>query len=327
MRRSRPYARTSSTTVRTVLVAAALGAALGAAALTAAAAVEIQAGQIYTGGTRLEVSEYGVAFTLPTGWRGAALVLEDGTEAFQMQPETDPNVLLLAVGDEGSRTELVQRMAGPIPLGGGLALSPSGAISERGSAIAQSYQVVGSPTPLAAYGEGLAGSHGIAVAYLLIASPESISAWKGALQSVTDSTRLGAPAGAGGGAPGAGAGSTAGGAAAGSQQTWEDYLKGKYIVRYFTRTGYTDEEHIWLCSNGSFQRRGAAGGFGGGASGAFQSDSTGRWTATGAGEHGTLTLRYGNGQVGEYQLRWDFQNSHLYVDGKRWYHDKNEVCD
>ena len=88
-------------------------------------------------------------------------------------------------------------------------------------------------------------------------------------------------------------------------------------MRYYTDSGYTDEQHLWLCSDGTFARRGAAGGFGGGASGAFQSDSTGRWQATGAGANGTLTLQYSDGSVARHELYWDYEKNRLHLDGKR----------
>ena len=145
---------------------------------------------------------------------------------------------------------------------------------------------------------------------------------EGAVQALVASTDLGAPAAA----PPPTSASGAAGGSTGSDDRWDTYLKGKYIVRYYTATGYTDEQHLWLCSDGTFSRRGAAGGFGGGASGAFQADSTGRWTAAGAGEHGSLTLHYNDGSTAQHQLRWDYQKKELYVDDKRWLHGKNEVC-
>jgi len=108
-------------------------------------------------------------------------------------------------------------------------------------------------------------------------------------------------------------------------KSWLGYLKGKHIVRFFTASGYTEEQHIWLCSNGNYVRRFDSGGFGGGASGAFQGNYDGSWTATGEGENGKLVLKSPDGES-VYDLRWDYHKNHLYVDGKRWLHDENNVC-
>lgn len=300
-----------------LLHAAVIAAGVAAGAPSRGAAVEVEPDRIYPAGSRLEAAELGVAFTIPVGWRGA---WPSGSEAFVLQPETDPGVYILALGEEATSADLESMMAAPIDLGEGLSLHPTAAVSARGRALAGRYEVRGAPGPLAAYAEAMAGSHGIAVAYVLIAAPDSLRTHEPAVAALVASTVLGAPAAAPPAAP-------ASGAAAGASDRWEDYLRGKYIVRYHTATGYTDEEHLWLCSDGSFRRRSAAGGFGGGASGAFQGDSTGRWTATGAGEDGALTLRYPDGSEGRYELRWDYGENHLYVDGKRWLHGENEVCD
>ncbi len=45
-----------------------------------------------------------------------------------------------------------------------------------------------------------------------------------------------------------------------------------------------------------------------------------------AGEYGGLTLHYGDGSTAQYEMRWDYQENRLYVDGKRWLHGENEFC-
>ena len=285
-------------------------------------AVEIQPGQVYAGGTRLEATELGVAFTVPSGWRGT---LPAGSEVFVLQPDTDPQVHILAMGDRATRDELASIMAAPIDLGDGLFLDPTGAVVDRGEVLSGRYEVRGSPTRLLAYSEALAGPGGLSVGYLLIAAPASLAGYEPAVQALIASTELGAPAAPVPATPSAG-GNASGGAASGTGDRWDAYLEGKYILRYHTATGFTDEQHLWLCSDGTFQRRGASGGFGGGASGAFQNNSTGSWSATGAGEYGSLTLRHGDGTTSQYELRWDYQENKLYVDGKRWLHGENEVC-
>jgi hypothetical protein len=156
----------------------------------------------------------------------------------------------------------------------------------------------------------------VCVAFLALAGAHALAPLEAVVQALADGATLGAPSTASGGSA----------AATGSRQSWQEYLRGKYIVRYHTTTGYTDEQHLWLCSDGSFARRGAAGGFGGGASGASQSDGTGRWEASGAGAEGTLVLHYGDGSEARYALWWDYEKNQLFLDGKRWLHDTNERC-
>jgi hypothetical protein len=294
---------------------------LGASAV--GRAEEVQPDKIYGGGARLEVTDLGVAFTVPAGWRGT---LPSGSEVFLLQPENDQNAFILAMGNELNRAGLASTMAAPIPLVNGLSLYPTGSVGSRGEALTGRYEVHGGATQLAGYGEALAGSHGVNVAYVLVAVPASLAAYEPSVRALIDSTDLGAPQGAATPPPTTAAGDSAGSTASAAGDRWDIYLKGKYIVYYYTASGYTDEQHLWLCSDGSFSRQGAGGGFGGGASGAFQADSSGRWTATGAGEHGTLTLSYGDGSQARHELRWDYGSNQLYVDGTRWLHGENSYC-
>lgn len=290
------------------------------ALLTTSAAVareEVRQGVLYQGGTRLESSEDGVAFVVPKGWQA---VWPAGSEFLVMQQPSDPDTTLLVTVQEASEAEIRTTMSTPIDLGDGIVLLPTRAVEQRGSALEASYQVAGAPKPLIARGAARSRS-GTALAFVLVGPSETLDSHLGTFRELVDGAQLAAPA-----APSAGGGGASGGSSGGGSDRWDAYLKGKYIVRYYTSSGYTDETHLWLCSDGSFYRRGAAGGFGGGASGAFDASSSGRWQATGAGANGTLILRYGDGSVAEHSLRWDYGESKLYVDDKRWLHGENERC-
>jgi hypothetical protein len=291
-------------------------------ALPFAVATEIQPGVVYDGGTRLSVAEYGVSFTIPAGWKGA---LPQGSEYFVIEPLTG-GATILAIGDQGSVTELQAILSAPIQLGGGVMLQPSGTLRQEGGALVREYSVSGTAQPLVARVAGRADDSGFVVVFGLLAPADQLASHRAAFDQTVGSTSFAPPVGAGGSVAGGAVGQS-GQQATGSQQTWAEYLRGKYIVRYYTATGYTDETHLWLCSDGTFQRRGAAGGFGGGASGAFQGDSTGRWQATGVGANGTLDLLYGDGSSVRHVLYWDYDKNELHIDNKRWLHDTNRICD
>ncbi len=296
-----------------------LGLSLGVLALLGTIqtglAVEIQAGRVYPGGSRLEIAAYGVAFTVPAHWKGA---LPGGSEVFVMQPDADPQVYILASGEAATRAEVAKLMASPIDLGDGLTLHPSTGLVERGEALAGRYEVRGGARPLSAYSEALSGAHGVSVAFTLIAAPGSLAQHEAVVRTLIDGTDLGAGDATVSGSAPAGAGD--------AQERWDVYLKGKHILRYYTAPGYTEEQYLWLCSDGTFLKGRKSGGFGGGASGAYQGKVSGRWAATGAGEHGRLTLRYDDGTESGHDLRWDYDKNRLYVDGKRWLHGTNDLC-
>ncbi|MEN8128850.1 MAG: hypothetical protein ABFS45_01370 [Pseudomonadota bacterium] len=284
-----------------------------------APAVEIQPGQIYSGGTRLEVSGLGVAFRVPEGWRGT---LPAGSEIFILQPDADPEIYILAMGEQATRAQLASTMGAPIAIGNGLSLHPTADLVERGEVLAGRYEVRGAASQLAAYSEALAGSNGVAIAFILIAAPALLTTYEANVQALIASTDLGAP----NPPPTVASESKPANTDTAAADRWDLYLKGKHIIRYYTTTGYTEEQYLWLCSDGTFSRSGKSGGFGGGASGAYEGSSSGRWTATGAGEYGALILHFGDGSTSRYELRWDYEANKLYVDGKRWLHGKNERC-
>jgi len=203
-------------------------------------------------------------------------------------------------------------------LGGGLTLHPIAEVVGRGGALVGRYEVRGAPQRLSAYSEAVSGERGVTVAFTLIAAPGSLAQHEAIVQTLVAGTDLGA-----------GDGAVTDREAADTDDAdgrWDVYLKGKHILRYYTATGFTEENYLWLCSDGTFRKRRQSGGFGGGASGAHQGEVTGRWTATGSGEYGRLTLRYGDGTTSEHELRWDYDKNKLYVDGKRWLHGTNDFC-
>lgn len=278
-----------------------------------AGAVEPRPGQIYPGGTTLSLSSLGLSLSIPTAWRGA---LSPDGEALQMEP-TAGGAMLLAYADHLSPEDTYTTLQGPIPLDSGLTLQLNGKITRRGSELSAQYSIPLQPS-LHSLGQAVSNANGTSVALFLIAPATNIDAYRSALQAAFNSINF---------HPLPSATPTSDTAKQNSgRDLWSDYLKGKHIVRFFTASGYSEEQHIWLCSDGGYYRSFDGGGWGGGASGAFQSQYAGKWQATGAGEHGQLQLQDNSGKVSTYQLRWDFKQNRLYVDGKRWLHDKNGAC-
>ncbi len=282
---------------------------------TATQAVEPQAGQIYQGNTEISVETLGVGFTIPAGWRGA--LLPNG-QAFLMEP-ADASATLFVIADRMSAEQAFNTLQEPVPLTDTIQLTLDGTLQRQAKDFSAFYQVLFNPQ-LSAELRAKSADNGTSIAFFLISSAAQLPSYRPTLEQTFASLEI---------KTGTEASTTiaesAGAAGSTDQETWLSYLKGKHIVRFFTATGYTEEQHIWLCSNGYYVRRFDSGGFGGGASGAFQGNYDGTWTATGAGETGQLILDTSDGKA-HYDLRWDYGNSRLYVDGKRWLHDENKVC-
>ncbi|NNE07506.1 MAG: hypothetical protein HKN20_02980, partial [Gemmatimonadetes bacterium] len=103
---------------------------------------------------------------------------------------------------------------------------------------------------------------------------------------------------------------------------WAAELTGRKLTYFFTRTGYTEEDYIWLCADGRFYHSMQGGGFGGGASGAFASSNGGRWSASGGAGAGALTLQYNDGQSATYAL--SLEGTKLFLDGKRYFREATD---
>lgn len=277
--------------------------------------VEPRPGEIYPGGATIEVNTLGVKFTIPDQWQGA---LDPSGGVFLMEPPGRVATLFV-IADVISADQTYAFLKGPVQLSNDLHLKLDGGIERNGNSFSAGYTVAFNPT-LSAETRAKSGENGTSIAFFLVSQSTHATRLTSKLDKVFASLVLQTT----------GVQQTPNTKAenndpAASDNSWLSYLKGKHIVRYFTTSGYTEEQHIWLCSNGNYVRRFDGGGFGGGASGAFQGSFDGTWNASGEGEHGQLILNASDGQA-VYNLRWDYGNNRLYVDEKRWLHSKNTVC-
>ena len=280
-----------------------------AAVLTAAsdASAQIEPGRVYSGGEQISEPAAGLRLTIPVGWRGQLL---PGGEAFQLQSDGGDSFILV-VADAMTEADARAQMAEPVDLGNGVVLTPTGEVQSVGAGhLSARYSVSGVQNELMATGDVRLTQSGLGVAFVLVTPPESHEAGLEGMRELALSLGVEEPQAQG----------------TGSGDEWEPYLRGRYLARYFTRTGYTESTEIWLCSDGSFYYNSQGGGFGGGASGAAQSTGGGRWSATGAGRTGTLILQWGNGERSTWALEYDYEQDRLYVNGERMLRGANERC-
>ena len=226
---------------------------------------------------------------------------------------------LFVIADSISASQTYTFLQGPIQLSNAFQLKLDGSIERNENSFSAGYTVAFNPT-LSADARAKSGGNGTSIAFFLVSLSTHAAQLTSKLDEVFASLVLQTA-----GAQQAPNTQSENNNQAASDTSWLSYLKGKHIVRFFTTSGYTEEQHVWLCSNGNYVRRFDGGGYGSGASGAFQGNFDGTWTANGEGEHGQLILNASDGQ-GIYNLRWDYGNNHLYVDGKRWLHSENKVC-
>jgi hypothetical protein len=294
-------------------------------------AVEIQQGQQYAAGTLLESSQAGIALTVPAGWvagwpQGSSMLV---------LARTDNQGSIFIYVDEFTASSAAQLMAQPVPLGNGVILSPKSApATAADGSLSAEYTVSGTPQGLRGRIVTRIGTHGIGAAFIVVATASAYDGVQGTANSLAGSVRFSQPVVA----------QAATGGSEGDGDSWQDYMRGRYVVRFYTGSGYTEEEHIWLCSDGSFYRQTSSGGFGGGASGAFGGKGQGSWRARGSTNAvGELVLQYGAGSVSETGTtfgEWTEQGAggervtfslqlsdgKLYLDERKWFRDSNQRC-
>ncbi|GAB4353422.1 MAG: hypothetical protein Kow006_18540 [Gammaproteobacteria bacterium] len=290
-----------------------------------ATTAELQPGQIYEGGTTISASSFGISFELPTGWRGS---LPNGSEFF-VADVSSPKGSVFILANKSTEADLKAQMSQPVPLDYQTTLVPVSQPRKEGQWYRAEYRIQNAPN-LAAQIEGRVFDQ-TAVALIALSETGDKAAMGKSLKTLRNSFKSfqvkmpepGVPAPAG---------------------SWQAYMQGRHVVRMFTRTGYTEEEHIWLCSDGRFYRTTNSGGFGGGASGAMSGRGNGRWHAVGnTNGEGQLILQYGAGYESRtstpgndyhetgpggdrlvYAL--SLQNNKLYLDGRQWLRDGNQRC-
>jgi hypothetical protein len=270
-------------------------------------AAQIQPGRIYTGGEQIGDPTLGLTLTLPSGWRGS--LSPDGT-SFVLEHEGG-GAYLVVVGDQITEADARRQLAAPMDLGDGIVLMPTGAVQDVATGhLTADYSVRGAQSELIGMVDVRLTQAGLGVAFILLSPPGEAELHLEAMREFAFSLGVTEPtvqSGAG-------------------DDEWEPFLRGLYLARYYTRTGYTESTELWLCSDGTFYYDSQGGGFGGGASGAAQSTGGGRWTATGAGRTGTLLLQWSGGEQSSMALEYDYEGNRVFVNGERMLRGTNERC-
>jgi len=277
------------------------------AVVSTPATSQIEPGRIYAGGEQIGDPSSGLRLTLPAGWRGA---LSPDGEAFMLESETGGGYLAV-FGDLMTEPEARRQLAEPIDLGDGVVLTPSGVIQDVASGhLSSAFSVTGARSEMVGTVDVRLTQAGLGVAFILLSPPASAAAHLESMRELAFSLGVTEPTVQ----------------SSGGNDEWEPFLRGLYLARYYTATGYTESTELWLCSDGTFYYNSQGGGFGGGASGAVQGLGNGRWSATGAGRTGTLLLEWSGGDRSSMALEYDYEQNRVFVNGERMLRGENERC-
>ena len=254
-------------------------------------------GEMVAQGTRVGEPTKGASFEIADGFTGAK---EDGALVLTTEGHTGSVfVVVEAATLEEARAALAARQ----PIDQGVFLEPKGAPEVIGNVIKVRYDVSGTNDPLDAYAVAVVGRHGFGVLFLGMMAESSVAHFEAAIDRMATSVELGAPQ-----------------TPEPSKGEWANALRGQKLQRFYTSSGYSEREVIWLCPDGSMARMFDIGGVDVAAnfSAADRSEYGGTWAAYD--ENDTLELSYNNGTFGTYNLSTN-DEGHLLLDGTRWFRE------
>ena len=267
------------------------------------AAEVVRPGVQYQGEAQLEFPDYGASILLPAGW--AAVLPKDG-DVLLMRSQTFEAYVFATIGEmtmQGAQGAMSQAIA----VGNGVVFHPKGQVQIKDSILTADYSVSGSRTPLLGQVTTVVGESGRGVSFMAGSGPQDAERLRTALSKISASLSLVQPK------------PKSSDSQAKETGSWMEQLSGRKLSRFFTRSGYTEEEYIWLCPEGLFFRSSQSGGFGGGASGAFQVENAGTWTVSGSLDASALLLTYNDGSTTQYSLT--HEGTKLFLDGKRYFRE------
>ena len=290
----------------------------GGSTTTEAQMVELRAGQQYSAGTRVRASNLGLSFVIPEEWSGG---IPQGSQAVVLGSSTRAGMVLILSQNSANASEVANVLGQPLPLDESLVLQPQGQPQVTGTWVQADYTAETFEGSLVGHARALV-AEGQRKGILIVAvGPVADSAYlRQLVAQVAESTRPEAVAAAGGSQQG-GQGGTA------LVQQWEQHLRGRRITTLGSYSsydssgiggGYSYENHLYLCSDGSFYYQGSSSvvadspGFGGFTGG--QEGNTGTWRIYEQAGTPVLELRFNNGNFDQFAM--------AYVDGKTYFNQQ-----
>ena len=268
---------------------------------------EIQVNQLYQGGDQVRSSDIGLELTIPENWQGA---LPAGSSFFFIESAALQTTMML-YAERVSNAQLQHTMSQSIPLDADIVLVPIAGPENKGDLLIADYRIPARPE-LKARVFGRSGEHGLSIALITLTPQQnSASVWSIA-KATASNIKFFQPQQAS--------------QSAEANGSWQEYMRGRYIARYYSGSGYHEKQELWLCSDGQFYTSGDSGGYGGGASGAFTNRGAGSWQVEGSlPGQGKLVLHFtpGGGQS-HYSL--NLNNDKLYLNDTHWLRGNNDYC-
>ena len=283
--------------------------------------VILEAGQIYTGGTVVRVSELGIAFQIPKDWSGG---MPQGVDALILSSETHAG-MLTALGQQSSNVdEIVNAMSQPVPLDNTTVLMPVSQPEVSGQWVNVRYSGSDGINPLVGYATAMVSDEGRGILYIVAGLATDDAYFQELVARLVDSTVS---------VPVVAQSSTGESGSSDSDNTplaqeWANHLSGQlltYMSSYSSSGGGTvsssAKREMYLCRDGRFFYQdessvsvdvSGAGGFSGG-----QDSDPGQWRIITQGNQAGLEYEWDSGSTSQHLL--EFREGATYIDDERWF--------
>ena len=291
--------------------------------------VDVQIGQQYSGGTRVNFPSLGVSFVVPDDWTGQ---IPPGAEAFVMGSHIRQG-LVIAVSHQASQlSDLAQEFQQPVPLDQGVVLRLQQPAQVSGSQMSALISVSDGINNLPGYLIALARDGGGGVVFAGFgAEPVDyyqtlVGALAGSFQETEVKTVTGQQS----------SGGDSAGEAASQVREWDQFLRGKkltYLHSYSSNTpgggGFSTQVEYYLCRDSQFHYRSSnslsGGSFAAFPGGGSASSGQGRWEIFSEGAAVGIEFRWNDGGVTASRL--EFSDNTTYLNGERYFvTEDNPYC-
>lgn len=278
-----------------------------------APSTELQTGQQYAGGTRVESSADGVSFAIPEEWLGG---LPPDAAAFILGSNTRHGLGMIIMRPATSWQEIELFLAQPQDLGDGVILTPS----SPGRRTGRGYEISLANAMYAGHAIGRIGEQGNGIIVFFGGPAAERDYYTQLAAGTADSIAFAAPR------------------ESDMVHQWRAHLAGRMLKRsssYYSGgndgsyVGGSSSQSLHLCSDGSYaymSRSSVAADAGGGTSGYSGGDGAelGQWSVEIIGARVLLSLRSTNGEVSQHALK--VQGDNTYVDGERALRVQSDRC-
>lgn len=285
------------------------------------AQVELEPGQHYQGGMRVQSSGLGISFALPAGWLGA--YKQEGDQAVMgLGSNTLEGVGLVIFVKKQAPAQVVQALSDAQDLGEGVVLNLVGKVQTQGSRVTARYanqQHVGRALALLGTGK----NH---IIYFYAGPHKNERLYGQLLEALASSTRFQPPLQARPQTPAP--------TPTGLAKQWTQFLGGM-MLKYFSSYnaggggGISDERTLHFCLDGSFAYSssslttmnvpGATASTGG------TGRASGSWRVESADQNSAvLVLSMDGGGVERPRVEYDGQKT--FLNGDRWFRVESDAC-